>query len=99
MNGVDTEARTSAVVRDEADACARPSTLQTRAAADAPANGCATGNRSGGVLQGILYLAVANLAPLGYRLPGMLDNPDQRRKRRHYASGTPSRQVVEPSMV
>jgi hypothetical protein len=45
------------------------------AAADPPTSGCATGNRSSDVQQGILHLAVADLTPLGYRLPGLLDNP------------------------
>lgn len=45
------------------------------AAADPPTNGCATGNRSSDVQQGILHLAISDLAPLGYRLPGLLDNP------------------------
>jgi hypothetical protein len=47
----------------------------TSAAADPPSDGCATGNRSSDVQHGILHLAVAELAPLGYRLPGILDNP------------------------
>jgi hypothetical protein len=38
------------------------------AAAEPPTNGCPTGNRSSDVQQGILRLAVADLAPLGYRL-------------------------------
>ena len=45
------------------------------AAGDPPSNGCATGNRSSDVQQGVLYLAVADLAPLGYRLPGLVDDP------------------------
>jgi hypothetical protein len=45
------------------------------AAADPPSNGCATGNRSSDVQRGVLHLAVADLAPLGYHVPGLVDDP------------------------
>jgi hypothetical protein len=48
--------------------------LSAAAAAGPPSNGCTTDNRSD-VPHGVLYLAVADLSPFGYRLPGLVDDP------------------------
>ena len=45
------------------------------AAAAPPSNGCATENRSSDAAQGMLFLSVAELTALGYRVPGFLDDP------------------------
>src|SRR5262245_13918235 len=59
------------------------------AAADPPSNGCPTGNRASDVEHGILLLAGADLAPLGYRLPGLLDDPANGGNGDGYVCGIP----------
>jgi hypothetical protein len=49
--------------------------VSTEAAAGPPTNGCATENRTSEVDHGMLYFAVADLAALGYRVPGIIDDP------------------------
>jgi hypothetical protein len=69
----------------------------TPAAADPPTNGCATGNRSSDVQRGILYLAVGDLAPLGYRLPEILDNPANGGNGDGFVCGIPLGNQTTPS--
>jgi hypothetical protein len=66
------------------------------AAAAPPSNGCATENRTSEAEQGLLSFAVADLAALGYRVPGLIDDPANGGNGDGFVCGVPSGNQTTP---
>jgi hypothetical protein len=70
--------------------------VATPAAAAPPSDGCATGNRTSDVEHGMLFLAVADLTALGYRVPGLIDDPANGGNGDGFVCGAPSGNQTTP---
>jgi hypothetical protein len=70
--------------------------VSTRAAAEPPTNGCATENRASDVDHGMLQFAVADLTALGYRVPGIIDDPANGGNGDGFVCGVPMGNLTTP---
>ena len=61
-----------------------------------PTNGCVTENRASDQDHGMLYFAVADLAALGYRAPGIIDDPANGGNGDGFVCGVPQGNLTTP---
>ena len=70
--------------------------VSTQAVADRPTNGCATENRTSEVDHGMLQFAVTDLTALGYRVPGIIDDPANGGNGDGFVCGVPMGNLTTP---